>query len=612
MTSTLKKRQKKKKGDSDLLAVDWNDAKPVETVQATFRLPPRDQSELSWRLLEGDALRVARSLPDDSVHLIVTSVPYWLLRDYGVPGQLGLEETVEEWVKNQVRVFREFRRVLHPSGSIYLNCGDCFYSSRSFAGPGKNTDGVFTRVHDRMTNVVGKRLPKHKILKSKDLIMQPDRLAIGLQRDGWWIRGKIIWWRCLSGGVKLYAKTARRFARPIALKDLARLEPSTVKLWNGQRWTRVKAWMPVGKVDGAYSLILRSGERIDCSPDHRWPTLRGLIATSDLRLGDVIETVRLPAPNHPISPAALDDREIGWFLGLYLAEGSRSAGCLQFSGHVSETEARRRRLAKIAAAYHGTCRAYSTGGNGATVNVHGRILISIVETYITGSTAQDKHLRPCVWARNNNFLEGILAGYLEGDAHLDVENKRWRLGFCRNRALALNLRTLGARLDYRVKIQPSFGTKDGVKFPRFIGEVRCGPGNGHHNERPLGEIVKVEKSRARLFWDVEVEDAPHTFALASGVVTHNSNSTPQSPPDRPPIDFELIHVLTKKPKGYFYDRYSVWMPPPPPPNTLKLEVLLKQLDSRGPKSAIIAYEIQKAVKRLLGPKSNLKIGRAHV
>lgn len=86
----------------------------------------------------GDALEVLRSLKADSIHTCVTSPPYYNLRDYGTPGQIGMEETPEEYAGKLVEVFREVRRVLRPDGTLWVNIGDS-YATRSGAQPPTNT-----------------------------------------------------------------------------------------------------------------------------------------------------------------------------------------------------------------------------------------------------------------------------------------------------------------------------------------------------------------------------------------------------------------------------------------------------------------------------------------
>lgn len=129
-------------------------------------------------------------LPDKSVHCVVTSPPYWGLRDYGVPGQLGLEKTPEEYIEKMVAVFREVWRVLRDDGSLWLNIGDSYatHASKRSGQFGKEIkvgfDDVFTRK---------KPTAKSIGLKEKDLCMMPARLSIALQADGWYLRSDIIW-----------------------------------------------------------------------------------------------------------------------------------------------------------------------------------------------------------------------------------------------------------------------------------------------------------------------------------------------------------------------------------------------------------------------------------
>ena len=138
-----------------------------------------------------------KTLPDESVHMCVTSPPYWGLRDYGVEGQLGLEKTPEEYVGKMVEVFREVRRVLRNDGTAWVNMGDAYAG----AHPGKKTvqeggDGVYTRRANR--HLSGETDPRKILsngtgLKPKDLCGIPWRLAFALQADGWYLRSDIIW-----------------------------------------------------------------------------------------------------------------------------------------------------------------------------------------------------------------------------------------------------------------------------------------------------------------------------------------------------------------------------------------------------------------------------------
>lgn len=144
---------------------------------------------MSVQILIGDVRDRLRELPRDAFDCVVTSPPYWGLRDYDVEGQIGLEPTLAEHLAVMVEVFEDVRRVLKPSGSLWLNYGDCYATTpngRSAAATkaAGNDDRTF---RDKPFSTVGGKL------KPKDLCMIPNRLAIALQEAGWWVRSEIIW-----------------------------------------------------------------------------------------------------------------------------------------------------------------------------------------------------------------------------------------------------------------------------------------------------------------------------------------------------------------------------------------------------------------------------------
>lgn len=118
---------------------------------------PRNQ------VLVGDALDRLRTLPSESVDMVLTSPPYFRLRDYGTPGQLGLEPHVDDWVAALMAVSREIRRVLVPTGTVWLNVGDTYATHARQGAP------------------------------AKSLVLAPERLVLALQAEGWIVRNEIVW-----------------------------------------------------------------------------------------------------------------------------------------------------------------------------------------------------------------------------------------------------------------------------------------------------------------------------------------------------------------------------------------------------------------------------------
>lgn len=170
----------------------------------------------------GDCRELLKAMPDESVDCVVTSPPYWGLRDYGVVGQIGMERTLGEHLSVMVDVFREVRRVLRKDGTCWVNYGDCYATTpngrsaadtkaagnddRTFRDKPFSTIGPINggavlnkdRSNVMQTKHPGGTTPKFRVeaggfLKPKDLCMVANRLAIALQDDGWWIRSEIIW-----------------------------------------------------------------------------------------------------------------------------------------------------------------------------------------------------------------------------------------------------------------------------------------------------------------------------------------------------------------------------------------------------------------------------------
>lgn len=538
-------------------------------------------------LYQGDSREVLRTLPDASVNCCVTSPPYYGLRSYMPdavklrddltpeereyverdlaslnvhptmaisyrkseipdhlqqyfqPLEIGLEQTPDAYVDELVAVFREVRRVLRNDGTLWLNLGDSYngYMANQY-GTGLETKRQAARKY--IEPGAGLR---YKGLKNKDLIGIPWRVAFALQADGWYLRQDIIW--CLSGGTWLYVRT-QKGDMPMMVRDVYRLDPATVQLWNGSKWTQLLGINRSDRRGDELEIVLRSGERISCTPTHRFPTNRGLLTAGELMCGDILQQVRLPEPDNTRDCSI--DEDAAWLAGLFVAEGSRSEDTIQISGNVKEEE-RWNRLKGIATKFGGSA-TISVNGNNQSIRIYGKILNAIIDELVTGKTAIDKGFATVVWRYSDKFISSMVDGYLSGDGHL--EGNRWRLGFCRNYNLERDLRTACARLGYALTLNLSSVEYNGKMVPTFRGELRKNR-SGHHNERNRNEIVDIRKSRCRQVYDLGVADDPHLFALASGVLTHNSkpNPMPESVKDRCTKAHEYIFLLSKRPRYYF-------------------------------------------------------------
>ena len=140
------------------------------------------------KIINGDTLQLLDSVPENFINLILTSPPYFGARIYGNE-TLGREQDPRDYIKNLLKFTLKLKKILHEEGSFYLNIGDIYFGSKGFS----RNKGKYARKTD-------KHYKEHKIIRPggnylqyKQLLMLPERLAIGMQEQGWLLRNKIIW-----------------------------------------------------------------------------------------------------------------------------------------------------------------------------------------------------------------------------------------------------------------------------------------------------------------------------------------------------------------------------------------------------------------------------------
>lgn len=149
--------------------------------RAGFQLPTQKRPIVT---LNGDTREMVRQLPNDTFQCVVTSPPYWGVRDYGVDNQIGAEPDLYQYIERLVAVFRELRRALKPDGTFWLNIGNTYSSG------GRKWRDVDDKNKGRAMSY---RPPTPPGLKKKDLIGVAWLLALACQKDGWYLRNDIIW-----------------------------------------------------------------------------------------------------------------------------------------------------------------------------------------------------------------------------------------------------------------------------------------------------------------------------------------------------------------------------------------------------------------------------------
>lgn len=464
----------------------------------------------TYKIILADVFEGIKQLDDGSLDLVVSSPPYWAQRDYHADGQLGHEPTSEEYCTTMAQVFIDLIPKLKPHGLMAINLGDSYIGS---GGQGGQSDKA-------KTGVLNKSDPDYK---DRDLANVPHRVFEKIRQAGMYWRSTVIWSKCLSGGTWLYGR-GKKGEFVFMVRELDRLPLGTIEVWNGEKWTKVIGVTKLPRKGNELEIVLRSGERISCTPEHRFPTSRGLLQASELQVGDSLINKGLPEPENPKITEHLG-LDAAWLAGLYLAEGSKSEDVIQIAGHVKE-EVRWQECQRIAKAYGGNA-TRTINGNHMDIRLYGKMLNAVIHTLIAGRTAKDKHLDSECWKHSNEFLTVLLKSYLEADGHWEPDTKRWRIGFARNYHLERDMRVLAARLGLTLTLTLSTSSIGEQEYKTFRGELRFNRPE-HHNAKDRSEIVEIRSARCREVYDIEVEDEPHTFVLASGIETHNSNGSPES------------------------------------------------------------------------------------
>jgi len=153
-----------------------------------------DYAGYSWEIFNGDALEILKRLPSETFDCIITSPPYFWLRDYGTPGQIGLEDSVEGFVSSICDVMDETQRVMKKTGLLFLNLGDTYYSGK---GQSKGIDKKSSKRRFGL-RAVDKSGGLGIGLEPKSMIGMPWRVSIEMLKRGWTLRSQIIWYRKAS------------------------------------------------------------------------------------------------------------------------------------------------------------------------------------------------------------------------------------------------------------------------------------------------------------------------------------------------------------------------------------------------------------------------------
>jgi len=300
------------------------------------------------RVICGDTLEILQKMPSDFVDCIITSPPYWGLRDYGVKGQLGLEPTLEEYLEKLLKITAELKRVLKKMGVMFWNHGDCYGSKPPGNSPenikewAEKGDGLIGRKFERYGS-----FKKSQRIQPKCLALQNWRLILRMiDEQGWILRNTLIWYKpnampsCLDKNTEVYVKSENGVIASHSLSEIADWNIENLKILSPMGWKRIKNIWKVKKREYIKFQFGTSGEII-CSLDHKFPISHDnrrkryeIKLAKDLRedkhkLLDRLLFIPinkfLDGKYTEINGEKLD-YELGKFIGLIVAEGGFNSG----------------------------------------------------------------------------------------------------------------------------------------------------------------------------------------------------------------------------------------------------------------------------------------------
>jgi len=462
-------------------------------------------------------------------------------------GQLGLEPNYQMYLDHLLMITAELKRVLKKTGTLFWNMGDSYASE---GGPSRHKGYSDPKWSKARNGSFDEPTSYPQGIKPKSLMMIPERFAIGMIDQGWILRNKIIWHKCLSGTVPIYAKSSDKTIRTI-IKDLAKLPVEHLYLPTPEGWKKILRIEKQPKSE-LLTIHLRNGFKIEVTPEHKFLIDGKLIEASKLKKGDKLDHVNLP--DEVGTP--LGTYENGWSVGLWLAEGNYEVEgkSIRFSLNVKENNLAEK-LKAWSEKYAGRYREHNYGNRKAVI-ISGEVPYAIIKHYTSRAGAKHKRLSGNALNENNKFLEGVLNGFLAGDGYYDAKNDRYRFSLTTNRDLVEDLRVICNRLGFFMRARLKKATANNKEYRVFQIEIRKSR-KGHFNQKDDFEILKIKKTLGYTY-EIEIE-SPHVFILPDGTLTHNSNGMPSSVKDRFSNKWEYIFFFVKS-KKYFFDLDAVRKP----------------------------------------------------
>lgn len=446
-------------------------------------------------ILPGDCLGILAQLPEASVDMVFADPPYnlQLSQELWRPDHTRVDAVDDSWDKfTDFEEYDQFTRA-------WLSACRCVL---------KDTGTLW---------VIG---TYHNIFRIGKILQDLD----------FWILNDVVWIKCLSGNSELFAKVN---GKPVisTIKELVRinLNANIVELpsyedTGKETWVQLTSWHCSPKTYGL-RVDLDNGEAIECSNNHSFPVARNgkvaLIHACELKPEDAILTLgKFSLPR--IVQSSVIDESFGELIGRFIAQGTFLSDEKGIQLSISAEDAGEAdKLIEVVQDRFGIDGRIHIHNNRLTLIFPSRFTIDLVKRFVRGKDAKTKRLASESLWYGEAFLRGILLGYLKSNGLWDNENQIWKLSLTRNKGLITDLRVISRITGYRIRISDEYVPYKDTKGKNVRGDIR----EDSDGQLQFSRVKKIKKSNLKIFYDLSVS-GNHTFALASGTLTHNSNPMP--------------------------------------------------------------------------------------
>lgn len=350
---------------------------------------------------------------------------------------------------------------------------------------------------------------------------------------------QLCWRKCLDGNEMVFVKNNQtNIVSRMHLKDIYRNNPNLLSVWSGQEWVQI--FDIKESIHTQYKeIVLRNGHVIKCSNEHKFYVQNKEVEAQELKVGDVLDHVSLPIENCIFNDTILT-KEIFWFIGHFIAEGSYS---YDTNGQPKTIQiATNKHNDKVLSMIQTVCKqiggTYSVYddddsiGNGRNIHIWSKVLLAILSEYVSGRLSYGKHFSSKCFNVSKQNLHYMLQGYLDGDGHYELKNDRYRFAFTRkNYELVYDLQLICNILGYWITAYKGKSNCNGKNFGTWSVTIKYNHNNDAINTKNNYEIIKIKNktnTTNKKFYDIQLENDPHQYCLYDGVLTHNCNPSPMN------------------------------------------------------------------------------------